>query len=216
MVVRAEETVAACLLDRVRTLEETDVSSLRLGPQSKLSADDVRRILFSYPGRSVWLPETLEFAIVAPWRHRNEVANIQELAAVRQPEFLVEAAVQRCQDAHAALVVSIELEEVRRPAFYERVGFRLLDEVVMFELDRLPPAGRSSGRVRFVAADPFHADTREALLAIDRAAFPWLWRNSPAEFREYHHTPGVEDRPHAVSFPSLSETLAPIRGRHVR
>lgn len=179
-------------VDRVQTLSETNLDALRLRSQSKIEPDDVRRTLFSYPGRSVWLPETLEFAIVAPWRHRTEVANIQELAAVRHPELLVEAVVERCADARAALVVTIELEEVRRPAFYDRVGFRLLDEVVMFELDRLPPPGHSSRRLRFVAADPFDADTRETLLAIDRAAFPWLWRNNDLEFNAYGLVSGVE------------------------
>lgn len=177
---------------QARTLTDANISSLRLDWQTKIEAEDVRRILFSYPGRSVWLPETLEFAVVAPWRHRNEVANIRHLVAVRNPDVLIEAAVERCADERAVLVISIELEEVRRPAFYQGVGFRLLEEVVTFELDRLPPPGLRTGRLRFVPVSPSDARSRAALLAIDHAAFPWLWQNSELEFETYGLTPGVE------------------------
>src|SRR5215216_4976028 len=136
MALRTDQRAPLQATDRVRTLTDANVGSLRLDWQTKIEAEEVRRILFSYPGRSVWLPETLEFAVVAPWRHRNEVANIRHLVAVRNPELLIEAAVERCARERAVLVISIELEEVRRPAFYQGVGFRLLEEVVTFELDR--------------------------------------------------------------------------------
>jgi ribosomal protein S18 acetylase RimI-like enzyme len=195
-----------------RTLTDANVDSLRLNWQTKIEPEDVRRILFSYPGRSVWLPETLEFAIVAPWRHRNDVANIRHLVAVRHPDLLVEAAVERCDAERAVLVISIELEEVRRPAFYQGVGFHLLEEVVAFELDRLPPPGRRPERLRFLPVDPSDARQRAILVAIDRSAFPWLWRNSDLEFETYGFTPGVElfigllgDRP--VSYVGLTTYL---------
>jgi ribosomal protein S18 acetylase RimI-like enzyme len=177
---------------QTRTLTDDDVASLRLNWQTKIEAEDLRRILYSYPGRSVWLPETLEFAVVAPWRHRAEVANIRHLVAVRHPELLVEAAVARCDAERAAMVLSIELEEVRRPAFYTGIGFHLLEEVVTFELGRLPSPGMRPGRLRFVAVDPTSARQRAMLLSIDHASFPWLWRNSELEFETYGFTPGVE------------------------
>src|SRR5688500_378034 len=121
MAIRAEPRSAIPSTLQARTLTDATVESLRLNWQAKIRTEDVRRILYSYPGRSVWLPETLEFAVVAPWRHRSEVANIRHLVAVRHPELLIEAAVERCAAARAELVISIELEEVRRPAFYQGV-----------------------------------------------------------------------------------------------
>ncbi|MEA2526654.1 MAG: hypothetical protein QOF73_3881 [Thermomicrobiales bacterium] len=175
-----------------RTLTDSDVDSLRLTWQTKVEPEDVRRALYSYPGRSVWLPETLEYAIVAPWRHRAEVANIRHLVAVRHPDLLVQAAVERCAAEGAEVVVSIELEEVRKPAFYHGVGFDLLEEVVTYELDRLPLPSHRSGRLRFISVDPSDAAARATLLAIDHAAFPWLWQNNDLEFQTYSLTPGVE------------------------
>ncbi len=192
MAIRADRRSPLQTTYQPRTLTDANVDSLRLTWQTKIEAEDVRRILYTYPGRSVWLPETLEFAVVAPWRHRMEVANIRHLVAVRHPDQLVEAAVERCDAERAVLVIAIELEEVRRPAFYQGVGFHLLEEVVAFELDRLPPPGRRPGRLRFLAVDPSDARLRAMLLSIDRAAFPWLWRNSELEFETYSLTPGVE------------------------
>jgi ribosomal protein S18 acetylase RimI-like enzyme len=175
-----------------RTLTDANVDSLRLTWQAKIEPEEVRRILFSYPGRSVWLPETLEFAVVAPWRHRSEIANIRHLVAVRHPELLVEAAVERCDAFGAEVAISIELEDVRRPSFYRSVGFDLLEEVVTYELDRLPLPGRQAGQLRFATVDPSDANARATLLAIDHAAFPWLWQNNDVEFQMYGLTPGVE------------------------
>jgi ribosomal protein S18 acetylase RimI-like enzyme len=212
MAIRADRLPAVPSTIQVRTLTDADVDALRLTWQTKVEPEDVRRILFTYPGRSVWLPETLEFAIVAPWRHRQEVAIIRHLNAVRHPGTLVEAAVERCDANEAVLVLSIELEEVRRPAFYQSIGFHLLEEVVTYELDRLPPPGRRPGRLHFVPVDPTDAAARAALLTIDHSAFPWLWRNSDLEFQTYAYTPGVElyvgllaDRP--ISYVGLTSDL---------
>jgi hypothetical protein len=112
MAIRADVRSPVQSTLRARTLADANVGSLRLDWQTKIEAEEVRRILYTYPGRSVWLPETLEFAVVAPWRHRNEVANIRHLVAVRNPELLIEAAVDRCAAGRAVLVISIELEDV--------------------------------------------------------------------------------------------------------
>lgn len=212
MVAGVDRRTPSQTADRVRTLTDANIGALRLNWQTKIEPEDVRRILYSYPGRSVWLPDTLEFAIVASWRHREEVANIRHLVAVRHPELLVDAAVERCDAERAVLVISIELEEVRRPAFYQSVGFHLLEEVVTYELDRLPPPGRRAGRLRFVPVNPADARARTTLRAIDHTAFPWLWQNSDLEFETYGYTPGVElylgflgDRP--VSYVGLTSYL---------
>jgi GNAT superfamily N-acetyltransferase len=192
MAIRANPRTSLQSTFQAQTLTDANVDALRLTWQTKIEPEDVRRILFTYPGRSVWLPETLEFAVVAPWRHRAEVANIRHLVAVRHPELLVEAAVERCGAHDALLVISIEIEEVRRPAFYQSVGFHLLEEVVTFELDRLPPPGRRQGRLQYIPVDPTDARARATLLTIDHTAFPWLWQNNDLEFQTYSFTPGVE------------------------
>jgi ribosomal protein S18 acetylase RimI-like enzyme len=184
--------VAASDPVEIRTLMPDDVNELRLGWRTRLHPDEILQILHTYPGRSVWAPESLEFAIAGPWRHRHEIANIQEMSAVRHPEQLVEALVDRARAGGAALVLSIELDETRRTNFYDRVDFSRVEEVITFEL--VLPVFLSHGpvRLRFERVDIVSPGTIERLCAIDHTAFPWLWWNSSLEFETYALTPGVE------------------------
>jgi ribosomal protein S18 acetylase RimI-like enzyme len=176
----------------IRTLTPEDVDSLRLGWRTRLHPDEIHRILGIFPGRSAWAPETLEFAIASPWRHRNEIVNIQELSAVRHPEQLIEAVVDRSRAEGGALVLSIELDETRRGAFYERIGFSVIEEVITYELASPPPSAGRRPSLRFVQAETSNSETLATLCEIDHSAFPWLWWNSSLEFEAYGLTPGVE------------------------
>jgi ribosomal protein S18 acetylase RimI-like enzyme len=176
----------------IRTLTPDDIDALRLGWRTRFHPDEIHRILDVYPGRSVWAPETLEFAIAAPWRHRNEIANIQELSAVRHPEQLIEAVAHRARSKGAALVLSIELDETRRAAFYQRIGFSEIEEVITYELNQPLRLVNPVQNLRFIQADTTDPEALARLCAIDHAAFPWLWWNSSLEFEVYGLTPGVE------------------------
>lgn len=176
----------------IRTLMLDDIQDLRLGWRTRLHPDEIRRIVETYPGRSVWAPESLEFAIAAPWRHRPEITNIQELSAVRHPDQLVEAVVERARLGGAALVLAIELDETRRPIFYDRVSFSLLEEVITYEL--VPPQLQdiAASRLQFHRIDLANPAMLDLLCNLDHSAFPWVWWNSRLEFEAYGITPGVE------------------------
>ena len=174
----------------VRVLLPADVGTLGLGWRNRSSADEARSILAAYPGRSVWRPDSREFVIVGPWRHRPEIAVVQELAAVRHGEALLAAVVERCRAAGDEMVLVIELDETRRPSFYARAGLAPVEEVITYELERPGTAGMP-GPLVFEAVDSADEAGVAELLRIDHAAFPWLWRNSEAEFRVYLGTPGV-------------------------
>jgi ribosomal protein S18 acetylase RimI-like enzyme len=182
----------AATVTGIRELKPDDVDSLRFGFWSRVSNEEVKRTIRSYPGRSVWLPDSLEYAIVGPWRHRAELANVQELSAVRHPAELLAAVVELADRFDTAAVISIEIDEVRTPAFYERAGFRLLEEVVTYDFDCRQPASRQSSNLRFRVADLSHIEDLNLLLELDHASFPWLWWNSEEEFQAYARAPGVE------------------------
>ncbi len=84
------------------------------------------------------------------------------------------------------------MNESRRPTFYARAGLEPLEEVITYELDPRRPRDLPTGRLRFRFASVGDPDVLAALVRIDHAAFPWLWRNSVAEFLAYAATPGVE------------------------
>lgn len=176
----------------IRVLRPEDVSSLRLSWHNRFDAHDASRMVASYPGRSVWIPESREFALVGPWRHRDEVAAIHELSAVRRANAVVEAVVERCREAGASLVLMTEMTERRRPAFYDRVGFSLLEEVITYDLEQPVLDPTAFAPLTFVPVPPNDDAGISALIRIDHAAFPWLWWNSEPEFRAYASAPGVE------------------------
>ncbi len=176
----------------VRVLTPEDVPLLRLGWHNRMDAHDAQRLVASYPGRSVWIPENREFALVGPWRHRDEVAAIHELSAIRRVDAVVEAVISRCQDAGAALVLMTELTERRRPAFYERIGFQPLEEVITYELELPIAISVTPAPLTFVPVLTTDKAGLAELVRLDHAAFPWLWWNSELEFLAYASTPGVD------------------------
>jgi ribosomal protein S18 acetylase RimI-like enzyme len=175
----------------IETLTIEDLARLRLSFWTRFDQEGLQETLRAYPGRSVWMPETSEYAIVRPWRHRPEIAAIAELSAMRHPGELAEAAERHAGELGANLVLMVEVEESRRPAFYQGIGFDLLEEVVTYELGKIPDLAGASG-LKFGRADVEHPDDLAELLAVDHSAFQWVWWNEPAEFREYAEAPGVE------------------------
>lgn len=177
----------------IRDLTPRDIGELRFGLWSRLTNAEVSREVARFPGRSAWLPDTREYAIVTPWRNRFEVANVIELSAVRHPSHLLRAVAERCDQLDAHVVISIEIDEIREPAFYGRAGFRFLEEVITYELDcRVAPPRTAPEHLNFKLMDVQNEDDLRLLLDIDHTTFPWLWWNSEQEFRSYTELPGVE------------------------
>src|SRR5215203_5112989 len=174
----------------VRTLAPGDVAALRL-PGSR-GAESVRRMLDLYPGRSVWVPATLEYALIGRWRNRPEIASIEDLVAVRHLEELIRAAVERCVDMGDELIVTVELDSRRSPARYERAGLEMLEEVITYEMGIAREPWPVSNQIRLVRVDANDEAAIEQVTAMDQASFPWLWRNNRVEFDVYLQTPGVE------------------------
>jgi ribosomal protein S18 acetylase RimI-like enzyme len=143
------------------------------------------------PGRSVWIPETLEYLVVAPWRNRPEIASVEEFVAVRNADTLLRAAFERCVDRGDDLFLAIELEAHRGRSRYERAGLELLEEVITYEVQSSRVPAPAADRVRLVPVIAGDDRSLDRILRIDEHAFPWLWRNSRAEFENYLRTPSV-------------------------
>jgi ribosomal protein S18 acetylase RimI-like enzyme len=174
----------------VRPLELKDIPALRL--PGRRGAESVRQLLDAHPGRSVWVPATLEYALIGPWRNRPEIASIEDLVAVRHMEELLRAAIERCAEHGDDLVLTVELDSRRPPARYERAGLEMLEEVITYEMGIVQEPWSGSDRIRLVRVNANDEATIERVTNIDQASFPWLWRNNRTEFDVYLRTPGVE------------------------
>lgn len=172
-------------------LRPEDVARLPLTWYHRHDRGDVRRLLRVMPGRSVWRPDTGEFALIGPWRHRSDVVQLVELSAQRSAPALMEYAAATAGRLGASLLVTLENEERRRPSFYDAIAFEHIEDVVTMELaePRFDPA--DLGRLRFVRVEE-RSDDFDEIREIDNRAFPWLWRNSGMEFSAYARMPDVE------------------------
>lgn len=170
-------------------LEPRDVHRLSLGWSSAFTTRELEQHLLAYPGRSWWIPSSSDYLIGSPWRHRDEIAVIQELNGRLRSEELVAAMVQGCRERGLRLVVMLDQYEGRRDSFYSRIGFEMLQHIIIYELPRIPRGIPEARKLRYVPLTPaVQAD----LLHVDHAAFPWLWWNSSAEFSAYAALYGVE------------------------
>jgi ribosomal protein S18 acetylase RimI-like enzyme len=174
----------------VHTLAPGDLDALRL--PGKVGAQSARRLLERNPGRSVWVPETLEYALIGAWRNRPEIASVEDLVAVRHLEPLLHAAVARCAAQGNDLLLAIELDSPRSLSRFERAGLEMLEEVITYEADIGREPWSASSQVRTVRVHAHDAGRVALLTEMDHAAFPWLWRNNRQEFDVYLRTPEVE------------------------
>jgi ribosomal protein S18 acetylase RimI-like enzyme len=170
----------------------------------------MRDTLRSRPGRSVWVPGTLEHLLIGSWRNRPEISSIEELSAVRHLPALVEQAIVQCRQQGDELLLALELESHRGRSRFERAGLEQLEEVITYEIEtlRVPLMRECHHNVHEVFRED-HALLLQ-LLALDNEAFPWLWRNSLEEFWEYLDSPGVQvlaisDRDQIVAYIGITE-----------
>lgn len=182
-----------CGDESIRPLRAEDVPALRLREAKRLSAAAVRALVTDYPDRSVWLPETLEYVVLAPWRHRREISLLQEIAAVANSDALVAAAIAASRRAGDTLTLAIDMDEIRPPGFYDRAGLARLEDIITYDLAVTSgPLPRGARDLDFRRVRPHDSVAAESLGRLDQAAFPWLWWNTDEEFLAYGQTPGVQ------------------------
>lgn len=175
---------------RVRTLTPTDVPALRL-PGAR-SNEAMRAALLREPDRSVWTPETLEYALVGSWRNRHDIAAVDELVAVRNVDTLLHAAFDRAVSRGDELLLIVELDVQPVRSRYVRAGMELLEEVITYEIETSRIIAPSRRAAQLVPVIPGDEKAIGRLARLDQRAFPWLWRNSRQEFDIYLNTPGVD------------------------
>ena len=173
-----------------RLVTPNDVRRLHVSRWSTTSTQRLVEIVGAYPRRSVWNPASGDYAIVNGWRHRPEIAHLFELAAPRDPIAVVRSAMAAASDDGAQLFIAVETDSTRRPAFYERLGMSLMEEVVSLEHPAPKPREQRVDDIRPLRE--LDGTTLDQIVALDHAAFPWIWWNSAKEFETYVEEPGVE------------------------
>jgi ribosomal protein S18 acetylase RimI-like enzyme len=175
----------------IQVLSPRDVQFLRLPWDGRFSAAELERVVSHHPNLSVWNTRTGEFLVGGHWRHRDEIATILELAGSATAVGLIEAWIDVCHDAGMRLVVVSEQAERRRRQFYEAAHLDPIEEIIIYELNRVRAQAPALGELRFEPFDISDQVVFDELLHVDHRAFPWMWWNSREEFMEYASAPGV-------------------------
>lgn len=164
----------------------------RFNWSSRVDINELARTLDQFPGRSQWVPDADELLVVSPWRNRLDIAAVSQVSSVLHVDKLIGAGRAASFRLGADAFVMPEWNETRPTGFYARNGLELLEDVISFETEASQVAlreDRSRTARRLMTVD---SDLLDTIMAIDHAAFPWLWRNSRLEFEHYLYTPGVE------------------------
>ena len=168
----------------VMPLALADIPALRLGNRSLVRDDEVVESLRTMPGISHWHPASGEFVLVAPWRHRSDIATFRLISAISNERALVNACLDAANTAGMAAFITTETYERRKPEFYANHGLDRIETIIGYHHERMEDyldlAIQPLQEFRPVQAG--YDELIEGMIALDHAAFPWLWRNSIEEF----------------------------------
>jgi RimJ/RimL family protein N-acetyltransferase len=180
--------------DDIVTLTPADLRHLHLRDHPRLRPGDAESLIIQSPELSKWHPASGEFVLVTPWRHRPEIPSVNVLSAFQHENELLAAAFESAEQQGAAAFVIMDAFEIRRPIFYERNRLEKLESILTYE-HRAPETLLQRPAVSSLRFEPWFGGDDElldALVNLDHTAFPWLWRNSRAEFLAYGRMPFVE------------------------
>lgn len=177
-----------------RPLWPTDIPRLRMDLHPRLDTEEAIEILNERPGASFWLPESDEFILVHPWRHRAELSSIHTFGAFANEDVLMKAVLEHARQSGQAGMVVVDVNETRHPTFFARHGIERLEDIVTYaHPDPGSHHARShAGHLEFLRVPAGPSTLLTAVIDLDHRAFPWFWWNSAHEFDAYLNYPGVE------------------------
>lgn len=176
---------------RIEALTAHSVALLRMSWSSRFDREDVARAAAENPGLSLWVPDTGEYLVGGAWRHRAEIAAVLELSAQSNAATMLRALRAAAEKAGKRLVIASEHHESRQQAFYQRAGYELIEEILIYELNSIQSSATTAFRLRFEPANLKDPLVFQELLDLDHRSFPWLWWNSREEFLNYVGSFGV-------------------------
>ena len=179
--------------EAVRTLTPADIGKLAISSHPQLQDGDAEAMVIQAPGLSKWHPQSGEFVLVTPWRHRSEIPTIGVNAAFGHEDELVSAVLDASEKQGAAAFVLLETYESRRPAFYEKHGLERIEQIITYEHtqpERFLVSLRDR-RQQFFQLTGESGALGTKILELDHSAFPWLWWNSAEEFTSYLRLPNT-------------------------
>ncbi len=172
----------------VEPLRVSDLGKVRQSWLSGLSRDALARQVERYPHFCWWVRRSGDYIVGEPWRHRNDIGCIVELNARSNARDALTARLAEVFVAQGYRAIALGFDGWHEYAsYYASIGFSSLERIVYYEkpnmqLSYQPKAALANGNVTIERLKP---EEMGSLIAVDHAAFPWLWWNSREEMLQY-------------------------------
>lgn len=176
----------------VEPIRPQDSSAIRLSWSSRFSSARLSRHVARLPSYNWWNPQTGEYLIAEPWRHREEIAAVLEVSGRRSRAALVRRLTAELPVIGVDLVLLSENEWHSHTRLYRELEFGELEKIVYYQLAGLESGPRTRRPLPELQFVPLGRANLAAVIQIDHVAFPWLWWNSEGEFTFYMGVPGVQ------------------------
>lgn len=169
----------------VAPLTTADMARLRLPWSSRFEPEEFREHLEQHPPLAWWVPGTNHYAIGGYWQGRSDIGQVLEVMGGRYQALLVDRLLTAMRQVGIRLVLLSQDEEGRALKFYKSLGWIPLEEVIIYRRSRqaIPVLPR---RLTMLTLTP---ERGPALLDLEMAAFPWLWRYGYSVFQAAAITP---------------------------
>ena len=124
---------------QITPLQPEDIRGMHLPWSSPFDNRTLAEHVRTHPHRAFWLPQTGEYVVGEPWRHRDEITAVADITARDHGDALIERL--RCPNPATGheLVVMTDFVGARQPGYYGRLGLGLMQEVICYELRVVPP-----------------------------------------------------------------------------
>ena len=166
-------------------LTTSDVSRLRLSWESHFTQPELVEHLEAHPTLACRVPGADEYCIGDLWQERADIGVVIEVVGNRHRASLVEGLVEAFRAASARMVLLSRDEEQRALRFYQSHGWSAMQEVLVYRRPQAPIPSVQS-RLAIVTLTPTRLPD---LVALESAAFPWLWRFGEPVFQQTATSP---------------------------
>ncbi len=162
-----------------------DLHRVWLVPESFFTVRALREHLEKYPHLGWMVPESGDYIVGGYWKGRPAIGLLMESSPSAHRQELVDRLLASFADSGSELVVLSEREYRRALPFYQDKGFIVLEDVVCYQ----KPDVRVPDMPRRLAVRNLQESDLPVLVALEEAAFPWLWWETAETFRQVSQRP---------------------------
>lgn len=172
----------------VEPLRVADVRQVRQSWLNGFSREALARHIERNPHFCWWVRRSGDYIAGEPWRQRSDIGGIAALNAHGNARNALTARLFEvfATQGYQAIVLPYDGWQ-EYASYYASIGFSALERIVYYEKPNMQLGYQPGAEVanREVTIAPLKPDEVGILIAVDHAAFPWLWWNSREEMVQY-------------------------------